>query len=84
VLVERGAGIVVYGGSKHIFSSPILLCLGENEKPQLTKSEDLQAQAIYFHPSVINKGFDFQNVSQPDQQGGVGRSDVATTFLLAR
>ena len=69
VLVERGAGIVEYGGSKHIFSAPILFCLGENEKPQLTKSEDLRAQAFYFHPSLINKGFDFQNVSQPDEQG---------------
>jgi len=37
VLVEQGAGIVVYGDKRHVFSGPAMFCLSETEKPQLTE-----------------------------------------------
>jgi AraC family L-rhamnose operon regulatory protein RhaS len=41
-----------------------LVCSGETDRPTLTHSQDLRAQALYFHPSVINAAFDFCNVRE--------------------
>jgi AraC-like DNA-binding protein len=71
VLVERGSGIVSYGGRKHVFSSPALFCFAEDDKPQINKSEGVKAQAFYFHPAAINKDFDFCNVRELDQPIGM-------------
>ena len=67
VLVERGTGILLCSGYRYVITAPALFCLDENERPQLTQGQDMQAQALYFHPNVINQEFDFCNVRELDQ-----------------
>jgi AraC-like DNA-binding protein len=68
VLVEQGSGILEYGHGHRIFGAPTLFCLGERERPQLIQCQDLQAQALYFHPNVINGSFTFESVRQETAQ----------------
>jgi AraC-like DNA-binding protein len=62
VLVETGAGIVRLGERRESFIAPSLFCLNEADSPELVRSLELQAQALYFHPAAINSVFDFDNV----------------------
>ncbi len=61
-LVEQGSGILSDGHRQHLFCAPALFCANESNRPQLIRCQNLQAQALYFHPSVINAAFDFSNV----------------------
>ena len=70
ILVEGGTGIVAFGRRKYVFSAPVLFCLNENDKPQLSASDGLRAQGLYFHPGVIKEGFDFANIHSMEGQEG--------------
>ncbi len=61
-LVEQGTGILSNGSRQRLFCAPALFCANESNRPQLISCQNLQAQALYFHPSVINAAFDFNNV----------------------
>jgi AraC-like DNA-binding protein len=65
VWAERGTGIVRFGEHRQTFIAPVLFCLNETEAPQLEQAADVQAQALYFHPTVINSAFTFENVRRP-------------------
>jgi AraC-like DNA-binding protein len=62
VLVERGSGILQFGQYRQIFLAPTLFCLNEQEHLGLEQAVDLKAQALYFHPSVVNSVFTFENI----------------------
>lgn len=62
ILVEAGSGMLAYGDQRRIFSAPALFCLNETETPRLVEGQDLRAQALYFHPNVVNGSFDFDNL----------------------
>lgn len=64
VLVEHGTGILGLGKRRLAFISPALFCLNEQERPELEQNLELKAQALYFHPDVINSSFNFKNVRQ--------------------
>jgi AraC-like DNA-binding protein len=70
VLVEGGTGIVGLGDRRLTFVAPVLFCLNEQESPRLEESLDLKAQALYFHPDVINSSFDFENVRHVEESDG--------------
>lgn len=61
-LVEQGSGILSDGNRQGLFCAPALFCADQSKRPRLVHSQNLQAQALYFHPSVINTAFDFSNV----------------------
>jgi AraC-like DNA-binding protein len=80
VLIENGSGILRFGKYRALFIAPALFCLNEIEPPMLEQSLDLQAQALYFHPNVINAAFTFENV-----RGGVesfSRTDKQDLYWL--
>src|SRR5512141_1393442 len=58
-LVEQGTGILSDGKRQRLFCAPTLFCAKETNRPKLFHGQNLQAQALYFHPSVINAAFDF-------------------------
>lgn len=62
VLVKEGAGIVNLGHCRISFLAPSLFCLNETEVPELEQSLSLRAEAFYFHPSIINGAFTFENI----------------------
>jgi AraC-like DNA-binding protein len=62
ILVEDGSGILRVGAWRGAFIAPVLFCLNETEQPVLEQSRGLHAQALYFHPSVVNSIFDFEIV----------------------
>lgn len=64
VLIEQGTGILSDGRQQCLFSAPALFCSDELTRPQLIQSQNLRAQALYFHPAVINSAFDFGNVRE--------------------
>lgn len=68
ILVEAGAGVLRVGAWRGPFVAPVVFCLDETERPELTERRALRAQAAYFHPSVVNGKFDFLNI----RKGGEG------------
>jgi AraC-like DNA-binding protein len=62
ILVEDGSGILRLGGWRGTFLAPVLFCLNEVDRPVLEQNHGLRAQALYFHPSVINNAFQFDTV----------------------
>jgi AraC-like DNA-binding protein len=77
VLIEEGAGVIRIGAWRGAFVAPVIFCLNETEQPKGGERHGLRAQALYFHPSVVNTVFDFQNIR--------GRGDgLAVTELQDR
>jgi len=64
VLIENGNGILHLGTRREPFIAPALFCLNEMEQPELEQSRDLRAQALYFHPNVVNSAFTFASLRQ--------------------
>jgi len=64
ILVEQGTGILSDGDRQRLFCAPALFCSNEVNRPQLIHCQNLRAQALYFHPNVINASFDFCNVRE--------------------
>ena len=62
VLVERGTGILRFAERRRSFIAPALFCLNEREAVALEQSLDLQAQALYFHPHLVNHQFTFERI----------------------
>jgi AraC family L-rhamnose operon regulatory protein RhaS len=62
ILVERGAGFLQIKERRESFIAPALFCLNEREQPVLEQSLEFQAQALYFHPRLVNGIFTFENV----------------------
>lgn len=58
--VENGTGILRLAEHHVTFIAPTLFCLSELDQPELEQSLDLQAQALYFHPSIINGALTFE------------------------
>lgn len=66
ILVEQGSGILQINCSRQPFIAPSLFCLSEQDQIALEQPHDIQAQGLYFHPSVINSAFTFDNVRLGD------------------
>ncbi len=75
VLIENGTGVLDLSGQQVAFIAPTLLCLSDDEQPEVKQHLNLKAQSIYFHPSVINGAFTFEIVR------GQGQSLTTTTDL---
>jgi AraC family L-rhamnose operon regulatory protein RhaS len=61
-LVEEGTGILRLGERRLAFIAPTLFCFNEIERPEVEQNLDLRAQALYFHPNIINSDFTFENI----------------------
>lgn len=62
ILVQKGNGILQLDQNRYAFTAPAVFCLNELERPILRQSTELDAESVYFHPSMINFAFDFQNI----------------------
>ena len=65
IWVEGGTGILRVGQRQITFGAPALFCLNELERPHLEYRRQLKAQALYFHPNVVNGDFTFENIRGP-------------------
>jgi len=83
VFVEAGSGLLEVGERQLVLMAPALLCLSETELPRLIRQTNLRAQALYFHPSIINGSFDFENVRCDDMPAGWNVSDSQDHHWLA-
>jgi AraC family L-rhamnose operon regulatory protein RhaS len=83
VFVESGSGLLEVGERQLVVMAPALLCLNETELPRLTRKTNLSAQALYFHPSIINGSFDFENIRRDDTPAEWNVSDFQDYQWLA-
>jgi AraC-like DNA-binding protein len=67
-LVEQGSGIVEIGEVRGPFVAPVVICLDELDRVSVQTGEELHAQALYFHPDVINSCFTF-DMARGDMDG---------------
>ncbi len=77
VIVENGTGIVRLNGKCSTFIAPTVFCLNEQDTPQLDQHRDLKAQAIYFHPALINNVFNFENIRSSIPFEGTPQQDLS-------
>jgi AraC-like DNA-binding protein len=81
ILVENGSGILRVHGRQGGFIAPVLLCLNETERLERIQGRDLQAQALYFHPSVVNNVFDFEMIRGGGQDLALSESQDLDWFV---
>jgi AraC-like DNA-binding protein len=62
ILAEDGSGILRVKEWQGAFITPVLFCLNETERPELEQGRNLRAQALYFHPALVNERFDFTSI----------------------
>jgi len=62
IFVEEGTGILKIGESKHLFMAPTIFCFNETDKYILENCSDVKAEALWFHPVIINDILDFENI----------------------
>jgi AraC-like DNA-binding protein len=62
ILAEHGSGILRVNGWQGGFIAPVLFCLNETERLEQFQGRDLRAQALYFHPSLVNNVFGFDTI----------------------
>jgi AraC-like DNA-binding protein len=65
ILVEGGTGILRLADRREVFAAPAVFCLNETDRPELEQSVGLRAQALYFHPNVVNSALTFENLRGP-------------------
>lgn len=80
VLIEAGSGFVQLAERQYPFVAPTVFCLNERENPRFDHSVPLQAQAIFFHPAVINSLFSFDQLRSG--QADLTRSERYDTYWL--
>lgn len=67
VFVEEGTGILKIGDERHLFVGPKFFCFNETDCYILQCCNDLKAEAIWFHPSILNDTLDFETIhSSPE------------------
>ncbi len=85
ILVEQGTGIVQLNGGRQMFLAPTLFCLNETDSASLEQSRELKAQALYFHPAIINSVFDFENIrAEPGHFVGTAAQDLGLLLAFIR
>jgi len=62
VFVEEGTGILRIGDEKHLFVGPKVFCFNETDRYILQCFNDIKAEAIWFHPSILNDTLDFETI----------------------
>lgn len=63
VMIHSGAGILSLNGKQYAVIAPALGCLNETTTVELEGTSQFCAEAIYFHPSVINSRLTFANIN---------------------
>lgn len=80
VIIENGNGIVKLNKVKTIFSAPVVFCLNEKDTLSIDENLKIKAKIIYFHPSIINTVFNFENIRNIPKDFSV--STVQDRYLL--
>lgn len=78
VFIRQGTGIINTGGERTVFFAPVIYCLNETESFSAAECHNLSAQAVYFHPWVINSIFNYENI----RQNGYGLSTSSSQDLF--
>lgn len=62
IFVEEGTGILRIGENTHLFMAPAIFCFNETDQYTLECCSDLKAEALWFHPGIINDTLDFEKI----------------------
>jgi len=81
VFIEGGTGILHLQERRVAFIAPTLFCLNERDRPTLEQHLNLQAQALYFHPRVINGAFTLE-LTHSGGRGLPKTTDLQDLFCL--
>ncbi len=63
VVIHAGSGILSLNGKQYAVIAPALGCLNETTTVEREGTSQFSAEAIYFHPSVINSRLTFANIN---------------------
>ncbi len=78
--VFEGNGFLTCEGKSVPFTSPSILCLRAGERVSEIRSPGYRAEALYFHPEIINVGFSFERLSSPEP--GFSRTESQDLYCL--
>ncbi len=62
LFIRQGTGILNMREKRVVFRAPVIYCFNETESFTAVDSRNLSAQAVYFHPWVINSAFNYENI----------------------
>lgn len=62
LLIEEGAGIAFIDEKAVPYIAPCVFCINETERIVIAEKNHSKVKALFFHPSIINGLFDYQNI----------------------
>jgi AraC family L-rhamnose operon regulatory protein RhaS len=68
VYVIEGSGIIKLNEQMMIFSAPAIFCISDLDKVELIKGVNLEAQAVYFDPIVIDDFLQLSAIRKEDAE----------------
>lgn len=68
IFVEEGTGILKIGDSKQIFLAPVVFCFNETDQYAIECCSALKADAILFHPVIINDTLEFDKIRDGEEK----------------
>ncbi len=68
IFVEEGTGVLTIGDSKQIFLAPVVFCFNETDQYSIECCSDLKADAILFHPVIINDALEFDKIRDGEEK----------------
>lgn len=80
IIIEEGTGIISLDNHRVIIHAPAVFLINETENVSIKETLNLRMHIVYFHPSFINKEFQFNYVRE--QLVEHHRSPILDLYLL--
>jgi AraC-like DNA-binding protein len=65
IFAESGTGMFSINGRQVLLTAPFLMFLDENDVAGMPPESEIAVKSVYFHPSVLNDTFDYDNLRNP-------------------
>ena len=67
IYIKAGTGFIKVGDNRSFIMAPTLCCLNEKEMLQFENQQNVELLSLYFHPDVINRKLNFDNINTNSQ-----------------
>lgn len=80
IFVEKGSGNLILEDYQVVVTAPAILCIKENDKPEITVYSQISARSIYFDPWAVNGKFNYTNIR--DEESDFSITEQQDLYLI--
>lgn len=80
ILVEKGSGNLILKDYQVVVTAPAILCIKENDMPEIDVYSQISARSIYFDPWAVNGKFNYTNIR--DEESNFSITEQQDLYLI--